>query len=81
MAIMETFFCPECRCQVTEARSSNNYSPICSDCLSSIADSKRKNWLERRAALSLEERVRLLEEYTYDNVRKSRQLVKDMFFG
>jgi len=67
MAILSMITCEDCG-----ERKEVNHSPadaqprICAACRAKAADAKRTKHLAARAALSAEERLRLIEEWIYD---------------
>lgn len=67
MAVMVTFRCMQCGETRHEARSSDDHSNICSKCKREEADQKRREFLGGRAALSVEERLALIEQWMYDH--------------
>lgn len=80
MAITMTNFCPACKTEVREMRPNNDYDPTCMSCRQKIATEKREKWLADRAALPVEERLRLIEEWIYDHERKPSRDVRSMLF-
>lgn len=78
MAIIVTNFCPVCQTSVREQRPTRDYDPTCMSCRKKIADEKRTKWLADMAALSVEERLQLIEEWIYDF--KPRKDIRTMRF-
>jgi hypothetical protein len=79
MAVLRSFTCRKCGKPTREARCSGDYSDICGACTAKEANQKRREFLAGRAALSVEERLALLEEWIYD-YRPPRS-IHDTFFG
>lgn len=66
MAIMKTIHCRVCGESKREPRSGSDYSNICWDCSKKEADQKRQDFLASRAAMTVEERLALIEQWIYD---------------
>jgi hypothetical protein len=63
---MRTIDCPVCGEVKRESRASSDYSNVCWSCKKKEADQKRREFLAGRAALTVEERLALIEQWIYD---------------
>jgi len=66
MAIMRTVYCTRCRHTVQEARESGDYNSECNRCRAETAEYKRRKHFRELERLSIESRVRRIEEWIYN---------------
>lgn len=71
MAVLMTISCPICGETKQECRQNGDYTPECGDCQQKEADRKRREFLAGRAALSIEERLAIIEAGLYDSRRST----------
>lgn len=67
MAIMKQFTCRQCKQAVHQSCRPNAYPTVCESCEKTNADSVKALALANRAAMTLEERIALLEKFEYDH--------------
>jgi hypothetical protein len=65
MAILTTITCIICGETKQETRSSSDYSKECTECKRSALDRAEREWKAGREGLTLEERIRDLENFMY----------------
>jgi hypothetical protein len=66
MALIYHIICSVCGKAKDVLASANSYLNICNECQKKQDDIKRQAWLFERSRLSIEERIRKIEEWIYD---------------
>lgn len=65
MAILTTITCSICGETKQEARSNSDYSRECAGCKAAVKDRTEREWKASREGLTLEERIRDIENFMY----------------
>lgn len=65
MAYIATIHCHTCGETKREARRSSDYSNVCYDCQAKASSKAEREWKAGREGLTLEERIRDLENFMY----------------
>lgn len=79
MALLSTIKCKQChKTRSVSHRSRDGIPLICEDCESLNQDCKRTKHLDKLSLLTIDQRIKKIEEYIYDNHGKSDDVI-DMF--
>jgi hypothetical protein len=66
MAVIHHITCSVCGKAKDVSASASSYPNTCNECQKKQDDIKRQTWLLERSRLSIEERIRKIEEWIYD---------------
>lgn len=80
MAILKTIHCITCGQTKQEARSISDYSDRCYQCMGEEKNRKEREWKSGREGLTIEERLRDLENFMYHHSKQDHSSAP-MIFG
>ena len=79
MALLSTFVCRICKRNVSESHPASSYPSVCSKCKKDMEKRELDKFLASRKALSIEERLRLIETWIHNHKEYSTSILNDHF--
>ena len=81
MAFITTIYCHTCGQSKQEVVNSSGPFYSCNQCLSDAKDKQHREWIAGREGLTIEERIREIEEWMYQHKHNTTHVPKSIIYG